>query len=90
MTAKVDHLARLLETPEPAEVLRLRIDRLVAQLDDVPPALLAKALMASALDLSLEAVGSLATISMVRRAGDLLAGHWGPSTIKDFVEAKNY
>ena len=57
MTAKVDHLARLLETPEPAEVLR-RMDRLVAQLDDVPPALLAKVLMAKAIDISLASGGN--------------------------------
>ncbi len=88
-SAKVDHLERLLE--EPTEVLRMRIDRLVSQVgDEFPKALLAKVLLAKALDLSLEAVGALATISMVYRAGDLLGGRWGPESIKVFLESKNY
>jgi hypothetical protein len=86
MTAKVDHLVRLLESPEPAEVLR-RIDRLVAQLNDVPPALLAKALMAKSIDISLAAMGTLATVHIVNRAGDLLGGHWSPESIAMFIES---
>ena len=85
-SAKVDHLARLLETPEPAEVLR-RIKRLVAQLDDVPPALLAKALMAESIEISRAAVGDLATVHIVNRAGDLLGGHWSPESIAMFIES---
>jgi hypothetical protein len=76
--------------PTEVERLRIRIDKLVAQLDDVPPALLAKLLMAKSLDVLLEAEGSLATISTVGRAADLLGGRWGPESIKVFLETKNY
>ena len=81
---------RLLVMGEPAEVVRMRIDKLVADLDDVPPATLAKILMAKALDVSLEAVGALATIQMVSRAGDLLGGRWSAETKRLFVSTNNY
>jgi len=87
-SAKVDHLA--LEVPEPEEVLRVRIDRLVSQLDAFEKPLVAKALMAKSLDVSLQTMGALATISMVHRAADLLGGRWSEESRKVFIETDNY
>ena len=77
---------RLLETPEPAEVLRMRIDLLVAELgDEFPkPMLVAKVLLAKALDVSLADDGSTRNdINACSRARDLLGRPWGAGIDQD-------
>jgi hypothetical protein len=81
------HLERLLAD----ELLSERIDLFIAELgEEFPLSLVAKALTAKALDLSLAEVGALPTISMIRRAADLLGGRWTPESIEMFIKTENY
>ncbi len=86
-SAKVDHLERLLAD----ELLSERIDLFIAELgEEFPLNMVAKTLTAKALDVSLAEVGALPTISMIRRAADLLGGRWTPDSIRNFIATKNY
>ena len=88
---KVDHLARLLETPEPTEILRLQIDSFVAELgDELPVMLVAKELIVKAVNMALSQESASFTSSMLSWVAAMLAGRWGPSSIRDFIEMKNY
>ena len=91
MTAKVDHLDRLLEMPD-AGVLRLRLDWLLDQpeLDGFPRSMVARALMTKGLDLSLAATGMNETLKLTERLVDLLGGRWSAESIKTFIETNNY
>ena len=71
-----------------AQRLRARVNRLVAQLgDEFEKPMLARALVAKACNVSLEAVGTLATANMTRHATNLLAGHWSEETESMFIES---
>lgn len=67
--------------------LRSRIDELVAQIgDEFPRQKVARALTAKACDVSLEHVGTMATVWMTEHATNMLAGHWAPDTVETFID----
>ena len=89
-SAKVDHLDRLLEMPD-AGVLRLRLDWILdrPELDEFPKSMVARALMAKGLDLSLAASGMNETLRTAQRLLDLLGGRWSGATVRTFIESEH-
>ena len=91
-SAKVDHLDhRLLEMPD-AGVLRLRLDWILDQpeLDGFPRPMVARAVMAKGLDLSLAAGGMNETLRTAQRLLDLLGGRWSGATVRTFIESEHH